>query len=98
MAVTTTETYGRWTFDLERDDEKTTRTISIPNPKDPVQDEQAIQDAVDNLNASIASGQGTWDSFIQPANWRDNNVTEEQWTTTKATYEVISTSKTPFEP
>lgn len=95
MATSVIESYGRWTFELVKDDETTTRTINVPYPKDPVSAESAIENAVSLAKNLFASE--VYNTMIQPSNWRDDNDTEEQWTVAGLKYEVIQTITTPFE-
>lgn len=100
MAVGTTiiKTTGRLVFELERGEDKTTRSIEVPFPKTDTTGDAgvALQNAVDSINSALSVE--NFDLFIQPANWRDTNVTEEQWKTTKISYEVVTTTSTPIEP
>ncbi len=96
--VTTTEYSGRVVFDLTRGNETTTRSIDVAYPMYDMADQESIQAAVDTLNTKFTSSENSANIFIQPANWRDTNRTEETWTTTGVRYEMITTSITPFEP
>lgn len=84
---------GRLVFDLERGEEKTTRTIEIPYAKTDATS-QEIQDDVNNAYSIFVPSSGGLNTFIQPASWRDTNDTEEQWTTTNLSYEVVETITT----
>lgn len=95
MAITTIDTYGRWKFSLQRDEETTTRAISIPFPTD-ISAEETIQAKVTEVKNYFTSTSGNRNKIIQPANWRDSDLAEEEWTTVDVSYEVVSTSTTPF--
>ena len=98
--VTTVKTTGRVVFELVRNGETTTRQIEIPYAKN---DAEAVQSYVNTLNstftnAETSGGNASMNLAIQPANWRDTNVVEEQWTTTGVHYEIVTTSITPVNP
>ena len=95
VGVSTTKINGRLIFDLVRDGETTSRAIEIPYSK---QENEFLQTAVNQADSIFASSTGNMNLFIQPANWRDSNDVEEQWTTTGVRYELISTTTTPIEP
>ena len=95
---TITEYSGRVVFDLTRGNETTTRSIDVAYPMYDMADQESIQAAVDALNTKYTSAENSANIFIQPANWRDTNRTEETWTTTGVHYEMITTSITPFDP
>lgn len=95
---TTVDYSGRVVFDLVRGNETTTRSIEVAYPMYDMADQESIQAAVDALNAKYTSSENSANIFIQPANWRDTNRTEETWTTTGVHYEMITTSITPFDP
>lgn len=100
MAVGTTviKTTGKLIFELERDDEKTTRSIDVPFPKTDTTSE-TLQAAVDSINTAFTADDSLASNLIvQPANWRDSNTQEEQWTTKRVYYEITTTSSTPVEP
>jgi len=94
IGITTTKTSGRLVFELSRGEDTTTRSIDVPYPKTNV---ESLQSSIDSVNSVFASD-NSMNTCIQPATWRDNNVTEEQWTTTRVYYEVVVTSVTPVEP
>lgn len=85
---------GRLIFDLQRGDETTTRTIDIPYPK--ATDAEGIQDLV-NSTKSTYTNEGNR-TFIQPSNWRDANLSEEQWTTVGVRYEYVTTVTNEVTP
>lgn len=93
------KTIGRMVFELTRDDEQTTRTIDIPYAKTDTTSAD-IQAAVNNARNVFVTGRATngYDTFIQPAAWRDTNETEEQWTTTGFYYEIVETITTQITP
>ena len=95
VKVTTIKTVGRLVFNLTRDGETTTRQIEIPYAED---DSQAVQEFVNQTNATFTNTENNMNYAIQPANWRDNNDVEAQWTTTGVRYEIVTTSTTPVEP
>lgn len=87
-------TEGKWVFTLERDEEKTTRSITIVNP---VTTEESVQTKVNTVNAKLADTTARYNKIIQPSNWRDDNAEENEWTATKAEYFIIRTQTTPYE-
>lgn len=89
------KTSGRLIFDLVRDGERTSRTLEFPNP---VTDLEALQISVNRADSIYTSGEQGMNLLMQPANWRDTNVVEEQWTTVGVHYEVVQTAITPIEP
>lgn len=95
IGVDTIKTVGRLVFDLERGTEKTSRQIDMANP---IVDPENVQAAVNAANATYTNATNQMNTFIQPANWRDSNVTEQQWTTTGLRYEIVTTAITPVEP
>lgn len=95
--VTVIKTTGRLIFELERGDEKTTRSLDVPYPKTDLESTE-LQEAVNNMNKQFTSAENSMNIFIQPANWRDANIAEEQWTTTRVSYEIVVTTTTPIEP
>ena len=98
VGITTTKTTGKLIFELERDEEKTTRSIDVPFPKTDTSSE-TLQSAIDSINTAFTTASSVAANYIvQPANWRDTNTTEEQWTTTRVYYEITTTSSTPVEP
>lgn len=99
MAVGTsiTKSSGRIIFDLVRDGETTTRVIEVPFPLTDSSSE-AIQTAVNTADSLFTSSDNYQNVYMQPSNWRDNNLAEEQWTTTGVHYEIITTTTTPIEP
>lgn len=90
VGVDTIKTVGRLVFELARDGETTSRNIDIPYP---VTDETQAQSAINNINADFVGG-----VIIQPANWRDEDVDENNWTTTAVRYEIVTTATTPITP
>lgn len=88
---------GRWVFDLERGEETTTRTIDIPYPNTDTSSTE-LQDAINQMNTEYTSDQYKMNVFIQPANWRDTNIAEEQWVTKGVHYEVVTTTISPLMP
>ena len=93
------KTEGRWVFTLSKNTSSgtitTEREISNPFPKaqgsDPVQ--QDIDDAADYFTADT----NRQNKIIQPANWRDDDINEDEWTTTALRYEKIITQTQVFE-
>lgn len=91
-------TIGRMVFELTRGEEKTTRTIDVPYAKTDTSQAE-IQTAVNDVNYDfVVNAQNNFDTFIQPAAWRDTNDTEEQWTSTGFYYEVVETITTQITP
>lgn len=88
-------TSGRLVFELTRGGETTTRTIDIAYP---ISNSEAVQEAVNTANATFTSSTNVMNTLMQPANWRDASVLEEQWTTTHVRYEIVQTITTPVEP
>ena len=97
VGVDEIKTIGRWVFDLERGEDTTTRTIEIPYPITDTSTEE-IQTKVNVLNNEYTSSQYNLNIFIQPANWRDANIAEEQWVTKRVRYEVVTTTISPVTP
>lgn len=97
VGISVTKVVGRLIFDLRRDEDETTRSIDIPFPKTEVSSEE-LQTAVNTANTTFTDSSNAMNTFIQPANWRDTNTAEEQWTTTGVRYEIVSTTTTPIEP
>lgn len=95
VGIDVIKTTGRLVFELERDEEQTTRTLEIPNPLLTPEDVQA---AINETNTRFTSATDQMNVFMQPANWRDTNVAELQWTTKKVHYEIVQTVTTPIEP
>lgn len=99
VGATTIRTVGRLLFDLERTNveteelEKTTRSIEVPYP---IPAENA-QSAVDSIHSAFTTGANT-KYLIQPATWRDDNELDEQWQTTRVSYEIVETRTTPVNP
>lgn len=99
VGISTTKTAGRLIWSLERGEEKTTRSIEVPFAKVNTTDQEAmasLQTAVNDINSSFS--ETAWNLFMQPANWRDTNTSEEQWATTNISYEIVTTTVTPIEP
>lgn len=95
IGVDEIKTSGRLIFDLVRNGETTSRVIDVPYP---INDEDSLQAAVNAANSRYTSSSGQMDTFIQPSNWRDSNTTEEQWTTTGVSYEMVTTITKPITP
>lgn len=95
IGVDIIKTSGRLVFDLRRGEDETTRTVDIPNP---ITDPENVQAAVNTAQAEFTTSTGRVNTFIQPANWRDADVSEEQWITTGLHYEIVTTMITPVEP
>lgn len=101
LGISVTKLTGKLVFDLERGEDKTTRTIEVPNAiTDTVSEESisSLQAAINTMNNDFAVSGGANSYFIQPANWRDTNVAEEQWKTVGVRYEVSSVTTTAIEP
>lgn len=96
VGISTTRNVGRLVFDLTRNGESTTRIIEVPYARTDTTD-TTIQDAVNTAAAIYTSPTNGMNLNIQPANWRDSNVAEEQWTTVGFRYEIVSTTITPIE-
>lgn len=96
VGLTETKTVGRVIVHLERGEDTTTRTLDVAYPKTEDGEGVDLQALVDTINSTLTSTGMKY--FIQPANWRDTNVQEEQWTTTLAEYEIVTTSTTPITP
>lgn len=95
VGVDVIKTTGRLVFELSRDGEKTTRNIEVPYP---ISDTNSLQAAVNQANATFTNEQSQMQYAIQPANWRDSNIAEEQWTTERVYYEYVQTLTRPIEP
>lgn len=95
IGVDIIKTTGRLVFDLKRGEEETTRTIDIPNP---ITDTTTVQTAVNAANERFTNTAVNMNVFIQPANWRDAGILEEQWVTQGVHYEIVTTTITPVEP
>lgn len=101
IGITEVKTTGRLIFDLQRGTgeaaETTSRSIDIAYP---ITDEQSetLQASVDWANSTFTDSSNQMNIFIQPANWRDMNIAEEQWTTTGVRYEIVTTTTTPITP
>lgn len=91
------KTVGRVIFDLERGEERTTRTIDIAYAKTDTTSAD-IQSSVNLFNTTFTSLSNGLNVFVQPASWRDTNDTEEQWTTTKVSYEIVETITQQITP
>lgn len=101
MAVMTsiTRETGRLIFNLQRDEETTTRAIDIPFPiVDTTQEGilEQLQTAINNVNASMTAADNEMNHFMQPANWRDDDQNEPTWVTTSVHYEIVKTTTTPI--
>lgn len=101
MAATseTIRTTARLVFDLSRNGETTTRTIDIPSPLTDTSEGEAltrIQTAVNNAKTRYVDS--SMNTFIQTANWRDTNISDEQWRTIGLRYEIITTTTQVVEP
>jgi len=97
IGISITKNTGRMVFELTRDGESTTRVIEVPYAKTDTTDPD-LQTAVDTAASIYTSSANSMNLNIQPANWRDSNVAEEQWTTVGFRYEIVSTTITPIEP
>lgn len=99
MPIQPTEikTIGRLVFDLARGEETTTRSVEIPNPMTETS-AATVQAAVNEANSIYTSDTNAMNILIQPSNWRDDNNTEQQWTTTGVHYEIVLTSITVVDP
>lgn len=97
VGVITFKTVGRLIFDLQRGEEETSRSIEIPYPLTDGTSSD-LQNAVNTANGIYASSVNGMNLLVQPANWRDTNLTEEQWTTTGVHYEIVETTTTPVMP
>lgn len=110
IGVDIIKTSGRLIFELERGEDTTTRTLDVAFPKTDTSTDE-LQKLVNNANTiftspdSLPAGDGypaipsrAMNVFVQPANWRDLNITEEQWVTKRVRYEIVTTSTTPIEP
>lgn len=86
---------GRLIFDLQRGNETTSRTIEVPFANT---DGQEMQQYVNAANTNFTNSANSMNVCIQPANWRDTNITEQQWTTTGVRYEIVTTTTTPITP
>ena len=91
----TIKTEGKWTFTLERGGEKVERTIN--NPYTVGLDNENTQDAVNAAYEYFTSSTDRKNKIIQPTNWRDENDSEEEWTTTNVRYDIIVTQTRPIE-
>lgn len=99
IGVSEVKTVGRLIFDLQRGDVTTSRSIDIPYPKTDADDMAELQTLVNAANADYATATTAYmNVFVQPANWRDTNTAEEQWTTTGVRYEIVTTTTTPITP
>lgn len=99
IGISETKVTGRLIFDMVRGEEKTSRSIDVPFPKVDTVDPAAaasLQAAVNDFNNSFTTN--PYNLFVQPANWRDSNASEEQWSTTQVHYEISSVTTTPIEP
>lgn len=95
VGVTEIKTVCRLVFDLERDEETTSRSIEIPYGL--TEDSSAaLQQAINATNTKYTSS--SYNVMIQPANWRDNNIAEEQWVTKGVRYEISTVTTTPITP
>lgn len=91
----TIRTTGKVIFSLQRGEETTTRSIDIPYPKT---DAESVESIVSALNTTFTSSANAQNLLIQPASWRDDNVSENSWTTTGLIYEITTTTTTPVTP
>lgn len=97
--VTVVKDSYRWTFDLVRDDETTTRTISMDNAKTDEAGLSAAKAFRDMFSGSISSPLTIIDpqTFIQPSGWRDNNPHESPWTTKSCELARVKETTTYYE-
>lgn len=97
--VTTVKRTYRWTFDLTRDGDTTTRTISADDISTTEQGLSAAKAFRDMFNGSASSPLTIIDpqTFIQPTGWRDNNPNEAPWTTADCTLARIDETTTYYE-
>ena len=94
VGVDTIVTTGRLVFDLVRGADTTTRVIDVPFPLID-STSQDLQNLVNQTNATYTSTTSSMNKFVQPAGWRDQNVSEEQWETTGVRYEIVTVTTTP---
>lgn len=95
IGITTIKTVGRLVFDLQRDEETTTRTIDLPQP---LMNQELAQQRLDQLKPNFVDNVNG-KLIIQPANWRDDDVSNsDPWTTMAMRYEIIETAVTPIIP
>lgn len=97
VGVDTIVTTGRLVFDLVRGADTTTRAIDIPFPLID-STSQDLQNLVNQANTTYTNTEYSMNKFVQPAGWRDTNVSEEQWTTTGVHYEIVTVTTTPVTP
>jgi len=97
VGVDVIKTTGRLVFELERGGDNTTRTIEIPGPLTDTTGD-TVQNAVNTINTNFTNSENQMNTFIQPANWRDTNASELQWTTKRVYYEIVTTTTRPVEP
>lgn len=88
MAVVTEYNDLSAKFTLERDNETTSRTISIG---------QAQDDPTSQIAAFRTFVLGSASTLMQPTNWRDGDVAEDEWKTTAVTFTLNSGVKTVFD-
>lgn len=96
VGVDVIKTIGRLIFDLQRGAEETTRYIEISNPIS--NDDPNLQAAINRADSIFSSETDKMNLLMQPVNWRDTNVQEQQWVTKGVHYESIMTVTTPIEP
>ena len=84
---------------LVRDGEETSRTLTIPNVNTAGLSIADYNNALALFRSDLSAVEGYATAF-QPTNWRDEDITEDEWTlrggVSAITLEVTSTTKSTF--
>lgn len=82
-----------WNLTLQRGNETTNRSISFD-----VENTALIPDIKPSMkNNIIPSLIGGMSTIIQPTGWRDNDLTEEEWTCTGVEVKLVSKTETTLD-
>lgn len=91
------KTEGRWVFTLSKSDSEPVERV-IANPYPLGSSSEPSQSAIDNAKDYFTASTNRQNKIIQPSNWRDEDESEAEWTTTDVRYELIVTQTRVFEP
>lgn len=99
MDTITTSSELKFDFELVRDDETTTRRISISDPVLSQEGEQAAIQFAKIFYGGVSSPFAVINptKFVQPTGWRDDNDTDEEWTTTNVNVFYVSQTVTKVD-
>ena len=92
------KTDGQWVFELQLDGVTKERKLAVPYPV--ASDNANTQTAVNNAYEFFTSSTNRQNKIVQPSDWRDEDYTEDEWTTTGLRFEHITTQThvTDYDP